>query len=149
MKIEQWAAPLAIWCVLLGVYLVLTGETSADEVVAGALASAAATLLAILMHRIAARHFKFRQVRWKHLVVSTANSLITDTARVAVSLLRPSPPSGGFVRRTMASHGRDAEQAACRAVLVLAGSMTPNAYVIWELDSKGEWLLHRLRDTQE
>jgi hypothetical protein len=141
--------PFVTWCLLLGLYLVLAGQTSTDEIVAAVLASAAATLLMMIEQRVSSRRFAFRDVPWLHVVNDTARALIIDTLRVARCLLSSPAPSGTIVREPFQSHDRDEAARGLSAVLGLSKSIAPNAYVIEVLLPRHELLQHRLSDTRK
>ncbi len=149
MATDRWIAPIVMWWLSLGLYLVLAGQSSLDEVIAGALAAASVVLLTVLTWRVADHSFRFRRIAWLRLLTDTGRALALDTARVLVALLTPQPPSGRFVHEPEPLQGSDAERAAQRALLVLSRSMAPNAYVIWSLGRDHKLSLHRLVDAQE
>jgi hypothetical protein len=144
--IEWCEMPIATWCLLLGLYLVLAGQTSIDEIVAAAMAAAAATLLTIIEQRVSARRLSFRRLAWLRTISDTARALLLDPLRVARSLMSLSPPPGTMIREPFISHGRDEASAGQRAVLGLSKSIAPNAYVIEVLWPHRQLLLHRLSD---
>ncbi len=148
MGIERWAGPVATWCLLLGLYLVLEGAISSDEMVAGALAAAVATVLAVTVRRISDQSFSFRRIQWFHLLGQTTKALVMDTLRVAMALIRAAPTPGVIAQEVFRSRERDPEDAANRALLVLSRSIAPNSYVIAVPDHQHELLLHRLVDAQ-
>jgi hypothetical protein len=140
---------IAAWCLLLGLYLVLAGQTSTDEIVAAALAAAAATLLLMIEQRISTRKFVFRGVPWLRIVGDTAQVLIIDMLRVTSSLLSSSAPAGTIVREPFLSHARDEAARGLSAVLGLSKSIAPNAYIIEVLLPRHELLQHRLSDPRK
>lgn len=141
--------PIVTWCLLLGLYLVLAGQTSIDEMVAAAMAAVAATLLLIIVRRVSGRGFGFRGLPWLRIVGNTTRALIIDTLRVAWSLVLSSPPAGTIMREPFVSHDRDDEARGQRAVLGLSESIAPNAYIIEVLWSRHELLQHRLSDVRK
>jgi hypothetical protein len=141
--------PIATWFLLLGLYLVLAGQTSTDEVVAGALAAATATLLLIIERHVATRQFAFRGLPWLRIVGDGARALMIDTLRVASTLMSLSTPSGTIVREPFLSHDRDEAARGLCAVLGLSMSIAPNAYVIEVLLPRHELMQHRLSDTRK
>ncbi|HEY7580405.1 MAG TPA: hypothetical protein VH855_22680 [Acetobacteraceae bacterium] len=141
--------PIATWCLLLGLYLVLAGQTSTDEIVAAAMAAAAATLLKILEQLVSERRFRFRRLAWLHTIGDTARALMLDPPLVARSLMSRSPPPGAMIREPFISHGRDEASAGQRAVLGLSKSIAPNAYVIEVLWPHRQLLLHRLSNADK
>jgi hypothetical protein len=146
----QWCdMPIAAWCLLLGLYLLLAGQTSTDEMVAAALASAAATLLLVIERRVSTRRFAFRGIPWLRILGDTASALLIDTLRVARGLLLQPAPSGTIVREPFHSHGRDDAARGLSAVLGLSRSIAPNAYIIEVLLPRLELLQHRLSDTRK
>jgi|SRR5579883_3153546 len=149
MASERWIVPIVTWCLSWGLYLVLAGQPSLDEILAGALTGAVAVLLSIVTRHTAERRLSFRRVGWRQLILDTAIALAADTLKVAVALLRISPPMGAFEQTATSSHGSEAERAACNAVLVLSKSIAPNAYVIWGVDHDERLLIHHLSAGQQ
>src|SRR5579872_4213183 len=143
MPANRWFVLLATWFLLLGLYLVLEGGFSSDEIVAGAVSAAAGTGLAALVHRLSDRDFRFRRQAFRPLR-RAAWALVADTLRVAFALMRVSPPPGAIRRERFVAAGREPDQAACRALMVLSESVAPRSYVIALLHHDEEMLLHRL-----
>lgn len=147
---SKWCEmPIATWCLLLGLYLVLAGQTSTDEAVAAAMTAVAASLLQIIEQRVSARRLAFRGISWLHIIGDSVRAMITDTLLVARALVSLSAPSGSIVREPFLSHGRDTAGHGLHAVLSLSKSIAPNAYVIEVLSARDELLEHRLSDARK
>ena len=140
------------WALLTGIYLVLAGETSTTEVVAGLLTGLVAALLSVAVRKDAGRRFRFRGVPWLLLLGQPALVLVSDTARVGVALARTilrgpeGAPDGSIMRQAFARGGEDAKDAARRGLVTLGISLTPNTYVLRIMDERDEMRLHRLAE---
>ncbi len=138
------------WALLTGIYLVLAGQVSASEVVAGVVTGLVAALLSVAVRRDAGRQFRFRAVPWLVLLGRPALALVHDTARVGMALaravLRGQDVHGAVVRQAFARGGADAQDAARRGLVTLGVSLTPNSYVLRILDERDEVRLHRLAE---
>lgn len=138
---------LATWLLLLGLYLLFSGELSRTELIAGAATAAAATLFALLLHRAGTRRLALR-APWPRVLGTTLAALAADSVRVGASLLRAilRPPAGplGTVSRQPFRAGEGPVDAGRRGVVELATSLAPNGYVL-DLDEAGAvMLMHRL-----
>lgn len=134
----------AKFVLLSGLYLVLAGQVSTDEVIAALLAGAAATGLALAVPRVAARHFDFAGVPWARLLLATLRSLASETWQVGLRLLRPRPQGGRIVRWPLQAHGDRRQKAARRGLVTLGLSLTPNGYMLSVLPDREEVLVHQL-----
>ncbi len=140
----------AAWGLLTGIYLVLAGQVSTSEVIAGVLTGLVAALLSVAVRMDAGRQFRFRGVPWTVLLGRPALALASDTARVGMALvravLRGPDVHGAVVRQPFARGGADAQDAARRGLVTLGVSLTPNSYVLRILDERDEMRLHRLAE---
>lgn len=144
MPTRRWIAALTSWCLLLGVYLALEGQIAADELAAGAIAAAAGTALAEVLHRRSHRELCPLRLPWPRLLGQTAMSLVTDTFAVGWILTWRRPPAGVVLAESFTQPPGPCRQAACRAVLVLCRSVAPATFAIGVLDHRGQLLLHHL-----
>ncbi len=115
--------------------MVLAGEVSTVEVVAGLSAGLAATLLWVAARRTGKRQFRLRSVPWVLLVTRSAVTLATDTARVASVLAQavvrgPDRVRGAVTRQPFAPGSEDAHSATRRALVTLCVCLTPNSYAL-------------------
>ncbi len=119
---------------LAATYLLLAGQVSRNEVLAGLGASVIAAVYAIVAHRTVETPFGLR-LRWMRVAMMVVTSLLTDTARVAVGLVRAAP--GKLVRQPPLP-----AESGARAVAILALSLAPNSFVARASDK--ETLLHQM-----
>lgn len=129
---------------LFGLYLLLTGQTSIDELVAAALCALAAAALSVAIPLVAQRHFAFRGVAWLRLIGGTLTSLMADLARVGLHLARLRIPSGNVQRWAFATGTAQAPDTARRGLVTAATSVAPNTYVLVVLTGRQEVLVHQL-----
>jgi len=131
------------WALLAGLYLVLAGETETAELVAAALAGAAAMALSLLLRYAAERHFRLGAPRGR-IALKLPWALLRDSHRVMLALLKASIArhSGAVVRQPFPRMGEGATSAGHRALGVLLASLAPNGYVLAE--EKDALLIHRL-----
>jgi hypothetical protein len=127
-------APVA-WAGLAGLYLLLAGQVSFHEVIAGTAASVAAAAYATVAHRAMAP-LPLR-LPWLAVARRVISALVLDTIRVGVSLIRAAPGSQSRQKLPDADRGR-------RAVEILTVSTAPNGFVLRA--DQTDMLLHRLVD---
>ena len=137
---------LLIWPVLLGVYLLLSGDLGASEWIAGCAVATAATLLVGRIEAIAQRRFGLPPGVLRIAGTSLAG-LLPETARVAGVLLRvlARRPGGavGTVEDQPFPASGDAKRDATRLALETLGqSLSPNGFALSVGD--GTLRLHRL-----
>jgi hypothetical protein len=131
------------WGCLFGLYLLFTGQTSRDEVVAGALTSAAATILSLVVRRSSSHKFDFTGTAWLRPLATAVASLPREVATVAMHLISPNPASGILETEPLSSAPPDQTSATFRAVRILAASFAPNSYGL-AVVRQDRLLLHRL-----
>lgn len=135
------------WALLFGAYLLFAGQVSADEIVAGTVAGVAGAVLSSRIRRVAERRFVLR-APWGRVARRIAASLVSDTGRVAMALTRAvmhGPDAGGsLLHQPFARDGATEADAGRRAIVVLAASLAPNAYVLRIAEDRDEMLLHCL-----
>jgi multisubunit Na+/H+ antiporter MnhE subunit len=142
----------ASWVLLVALYLVLAGQVSATEVVAGAAAGLAATVLSVAERREGERRYAFRGTPWGRVLGRPALALVTDSAKVAGALARVAlrgadAQPGAAVRQPFApGEDDDPREAARRGIVALAVSLTPNSYVLRTMPGCDALLLHRLAE---
>lgn len=129
---------------LFGLYLLLVGQTNADELVAAGLCAIAAGGLSVVITSITERHFAFHHVPWARLLVSSLQTLATEAIKVGTRLVREVPPHGGIQRRPFAAAGQQPEDNARRGLVTLTTSLAPNTCVLAVLRGRREMLVHRL-----
>ena len=132
------------FCLLFGLYLLLAGQVSTDEVVAALLCGGAATGISMSIPLIAERHFRFVCIPWLRVFGSPLLSVLQDIPRIAIRLLLPNQPPGTVQRWPFTVSGDDRRSTAQRALVTLGASLAPNSYVIAILSGRGEMLVHRL-----
>ena len=137
----QW---LLSWVALFPLYLLLAGQASGQEVVAGALVATVAAGSAVLVRRLGSSVFGFRYA-WLRRLARLAVLLAADLGRVgrflAGALAAPAR-GAGIVRQPFAEGGDTPEDGARRGIVVLAASFTPNSFAIGIAPKT--LLLHRL-----
>jgi hypothetical protein len=127
----RWVAVAgARWVALSGLYLVLAGELSPSEIVAGVLAGLLATLVSLGLTAAAERQFSLR-APWYRLSVQTARAVVRDIFRVALALAAAATTGQGgmFARQPFAGTGAEPAAAGRRALATLFASIAPNGYV--------------------
>ncbi len=124
------------WVVLAAAYLLFAGQVSRNEIIAGLGASVAAGVYAAVAHRAQAAPLRLR-LAWPRVIAAALRSLVVDTLRVGLALLRAR--RGSLARRRM---GTDEAAPGPRAVTILSLSLAPNAFVVRAADDS--LLLHRL-----
>jgi hypothetical protein len=120
----RWFAVLA-WSALALSYLAFAGQATRSELVAGFVASVAAAAFATTAHRRAESPMNL-WLRWDRVIGMASQSLLADTFRVGIGLLRPMP--GAMSSKAMSAD--DSMTAGRRGVAVLALSLAPNGYVL-------------------
>jgi len=133
---------------LFGLYLLLTGQFSTDELVAAALCGLAAAALSVTIPFIAQRHFAFRGVPWRHILVGTFGALATDLVRVGWRLARPRVAPGSIQRWPFTAGRAQPADTARKSLVTVATSVTPNTYVLAVLSGRQEVLVHQLVATK-
>lgn len=138
---------LAIWLSMLGTYLLLSGEVSRTELVAGACTATAATGFALLLRRAGSRAMALR-VPWPRVVGRTLLALAADSARVGGALARavwrrPERETSRISRQPFRA-GSGPVDAGRRGVVILATSLAPNGFVLDEDGTAAGLLMHRL-----
>ena len=104
------------WVLFAGIYLLLAGEITTTEILAGVGATTVAVAFAVLLRGAAQRRLRLR-VPWLQVIGAPLVSLFPDAGRVALVLLRavlrrPAGPAGSVIRQPFARHGRSR---GCRA----------------------------------
>lgn len=129
---------------LFGLYLLLVGNTGADELAAGILCGAAACALSLAIPLIAERHFTFRRVPWFRLATATLGALAREQVQLGARLMTRFPEPGKIERRPFRAAGTRPEDGTRRGLVTLATSLTPNTYVLAVLTGRQELLVHRM-----
>jgi multisubunit Na+/H+ antiporter MnhE subunit len=122
------------WVGLAATYLLFAGQISQTELIAGLGASLAAAAYALTARHVAEQPLNLR-LPWHRVVARVAKSVVVDTIRVGLALIRATP--GSLSRRASAP-----ADAGHRAVAILALSLAPNGVVVDTQD--GDVLLHQL-----
>lgn len=134
---------------VLGVlYLMLAGQVTTDEVVAGALCGGAATAISLLVRHRTERRFQFWGGGGLHLLIEALARLPSETWRVARQLARPVVPAGVLRLQPGPAAEPGPQAAALRALSTFSASLTPNSYVVAELTQRRELLLHVMVDDE-
>jgi hypothetical protein len=129
------------WMVLFGLYLILTGQASTDEMAAGAAVAMAGTILSVAI-RIGPGHaFQLPPGTWMRPMVQALASVPRDTALVGWHLVRPRPCPGQLETEPLRPTG--VCPASDHAVQVLAASFAPNRFTV-ALVQRDRMLMHRL-----
>lgn len=116
-----------IWALLAAFYLLLAGQASPAEAAAAVLSAAAATVLAWAIRRGAQRHYRLLPIPLR-VIGRTSWALVKDTGRVAIVLL--GRPGGRAVTEEFDAGASDPRSAGRRALVTLAGSLAPNAFIL-------------------
>ena len=126
---------------LSGLYLLLVGQASTDELVAAVLTGAAGTALSAAV-RAGSRHtFRLPPRVWLPPVARALAAVPKDIVLVGWHLVRPRPGTGVLERQAIRPMGYD--PASEQAAQVLAASFAPNRYVV-DLIQGNTLLIHRL-----
>jgi hypothetical protein len=127
------------WAGLWILYELLAGSFDWPELVAGGLASLAATL-AVLAAGSGEHLGRMRWGWWWLLVRRVPPEVISDTIRVLAAAVRRSPISGRFRTVAFEPGGDDAESASRRALVIFGASIAPDSYVV-EIDRENAAIL--------
>jgi hypothetical protein len=134
--------------VLAGLYLILAGQVSTDEVVSGAICAGSASAISLLVRHRAERRFQFSGCGGLRVLTKALAALPAETWRVASRLARPAIPPGALRRRPSPAAEPGPRAAASRAITILSASLAPNSYVVAELAGRPQLLLHVLVDAE-
>jgi hypothetical protein len=137
----QWSL---CWALLFPLYLLLVGQVSGQEIVAGVLVAAVAAGSALQVRRLGSRAFRFR-LAWLQRAPGLLALLLADLGRVGRFLLGALAGSAhaiGMVRQPFAAGADAPEECARRGLVVLAASFAPNSFAIGI--ASDALLLHRL-----
>lgn len=129
------------WSALALSYMVFAGQATQSELVAGFVASVAAAAFATFAHRRAESPMNL-WLRWDRVMGMASQSLLADTIRVGIGLLRPMPG----VMSSQAMSADDRMPAGHRGMAVLALSLAPNGYVLRVQGTQA--LMHTLVPTE-
>jgi multisubunit Na+/H+ antiporter MnhE subunit len=128
--------PLAVWLALLALWLALAGSLAPSELVAGALAAAAAVGAAEVLRGHGLLRAGRPGLRWAPRLAGVAVAVVRDFATVASTLVRGRRPRGAF-RELPRPDGP-------RGLVALAASAAPNDVAV-EIDDEREVIVvHRL-----
>lgn len=124
---------LVVFLAFIGLYLVFAGQVSGTEAAAGVPAAGLVAAYAGLRHRGESRPMRLRGP-WLRLVLSPTASVVGDSARVGIHLLRALVPgsqvAGTISRQPFRSGGPGPADAGRRALVTLASSLAPNGFVL-------------------
>lgn len=126
------------WGCLFSLYLLLIGQTSVDEVIAGLATAAVATALSVLVRQSSGHPFRLKRLAWLPAVGNALKTVPGDVVIITARLVSAHVPRGGTETELL-----EVEDTTERAVQILATSFAPNRYVISPIKG-GQLLLHRL-----
>ena len=127
----RWVTAAGVrWALLSGLYLLLAGELSFAEIVAGVLAGLLATAVSLGLRAAGERQFALC-APWPRLAARTGWALLRDIVRVALALAEAAAGGeGGMIdRQPFAGAGAEPAAAGRRALATLFASIAPNGYV--------------------
>lgn len=131
------------WAGLYALYMMLAGETSGPEWIAGALGATAATIALIVSGN--REHLGRMRLSWWWLVLKrVAPAVIRDTATVLMAAIGRSSPPGGFRCLAFEPGGDDGESGSRRALVVAGASVAPDSYVVTIDRDRNALLIHEL-----
>lgn len=137
---------LVTWVLLFGLYLLLSGQASGEELVAAALSAAAAVGSGLLVRRFGGpRVYRFRAA-WLTRAAVPLKSLLLDLLLVGRVLLGAMVrrAAGGIILRQPFDDRDDTPLAAARGALVVLGaSFAPNTVALGIAPRR--LVLHRLQ----
>ena len=141
----------AVFAASFGFYMLLAGSLTWTEAVAGLGSAAAVAAYAVIQRREQERRLALRLPPVRALA-STAKSLVTDTARVGLALVRAlagGPRRGEAEWQRFHPGGRSPAETGRRALVTLLTSAAPNGFVIdirpsAAPEAEHALLLHRL-----
>ena len=139
-------ASLCAWVCLVAIYLLLAGQVSGDEIVAGAVCAAAAVIWWVGTHRASDHRFAFDAGSWA-AVGRACRNLPWAVLSVGAVLLRALVrPEAGEVAHWFFAHGRrtDPGDGGRRAIGVLAASLAPDSFVLRTPAERDEIVVHTL-----
>lgn len=135
-----------IWVACLALYLLFVGQAPAAELAAGAITSALAAAYHLHVYRFERRRFAVR-APWLRLGGRVLRAIAVDTPRVGTCLARAvirATDGEGMIEQPFDTGDATPHSAARRALVVLAASIAPNAYVIDVRSRPPALLEHRL-----
>lgn len=133
---------MATWAGLSVLYLALAGGASGAEVVAGALASLAATVT--IMAAGSREHLgRIRWEWWLILIRRLPSQMFRDTIGILVTSLRPNMPPGRFRPLEFQAGGDNPISGSRRALVAFGASMAPGSYVVRLNRRRQELLTHQ------
>lgn len=113
------------WACLSGLYLVLVGQTSVDELVAAACTGLAGAILALAVRRSSDQTVHVRRLGWLAPAAGALAAVPRDVALVGARLLSRDPAPGQFRTQRRRQQGHTAG-----GIEVLAVSFAPNSFVV-------------------
>lgn len=128
---------VSTWLLLAGLYIVLAGQTSADELTAAGIAGGMGAALSAAIAAPPRHRFAPGLAASLRAVLPLPWIVAKQTAIVGWLLLQPRRPSGQFDQET-AQQNDDTT-----AVQILAASLAPNGFVV-ERTKHDRLLMHRL-----
>jgi hypothetical protein len=136
------------WLIFLGLYLLLAGQVSLTEIVAGVPAAAFAACFTVLLHRVSERRFRL-DVPWWRVVGQPLAAVMPDAICVGRALLgavlrRPLGPLGALARQPFRQGGDVPPDPTRRGLVTLGSSLAPNGFVVSIPQGQDILLLHRL-----
>lgn len=137
---------------LFPVYLLLAGTLDWQDLVIGALVAAVSAVATVAAWRVRRLHFRPR-LRWLAPLSRVPGQVLIDCGVVFAALgrrlFRGQTVEGVFRTIPFDPGGDDPESAARRALILAAGSLAPNTYVIDVDRERGFLLVHQLVPTRE
>jgi multisubunit Na+/H+ antiporter MnhE subunit len=143
----RWRFGLAWWAVLMGIWMLFVESLAPAELIAGAVAAAAAASLAELVRERGYVRFAPR-AGWLVHVPRVALQILRDCAILGAALgrrvLRRRPVRGVLIRVPIRYGDAGGRASARRALLNFGVSITPNSYVVHLDDETSTALIHQL-----
>ena len=133
---------IGAWALLSLAYLLLVGQASADELGLTMACGLGAAVWSVAIRKVAVLRFRFEPTAAAVMITALAK-LPRAVADVAAALVRVQP---GLMVRESFVRGRDLDpaDAARRAVVLLASSLTPDKFALRMPHGRDEIELHSL-----
>jgi multisubunit Na+/H+ antiporter MnhE subunit len=140
------------WLGFIPFYLLLAGNMSWQELIAGIVLSGIAALAVTVTCRAGSLYFEPRW-HWLRYFRRLPGRVLTDSLLVAAvlarALFRREKIAGAFRTIPFDPGGDDAESASRRALVLAGACLTPNTYVVAVDMERGQLLLHQLVPTAQ
>lgn len=149
-RVGRSASVVAIWCALFGLWMLVVGSVSRQELVVGAVAAALATVAGLWAARVTG--VQAALPRWWRRALAVLPGRVAGDVLLLVQALvgscRGRPPASDTVRVVVGDARPARRRSSVMALAVLVLSTPPNTIVVDEDGDEG-LVVHRLVPTGE